>query len=226
MIAFAPKYNTKGRKDATGAFIPEAKRFLEYHECDPGGINLIDNSKSTRSMRKQVLDVLRDVPDDTVRGVAFFCHGYRRGIQFGFNTLVCTELARELFRVGGDAVVVPLYACDTARDTDRQRKDDLASMGGDGGFADTLRDRLCQVGGWLCTVDAHTTAGHTTRNPHVRRFDGLGLPVGGAGGYYLVSRRHKPMWRAWRAALRTPFRFEFSFLHHEDIHAKLLEDIK
>jgi hypothetical protein len=218
-LAFAPMWNTK-KADATGAFQPEAKRFLERHVLPKENLILIDNKQSAVAMREQVLDALASPRDGSCLdvGIAFFCHGYKSGIQFGFTNSNVKTLASVMAVYGGSSVIAPLYACDTGRDADRDRTDDLSGIGGDGGFADMLRDALCEYGSVGCVVDAHTTAGHTTRNPYVRRFEGqIG---GGMGGYYLVAPRSK-LWSKWRAALKTPYRFDFPFQTVGEIHYDL-----
>lgn len=225
MIAFAPQYNRPGKKDATGAFIPEARRFLE-HYGEAEGPHLIDNRASKKAMRQQVYDILDSYPDDSLLScIAFFCHGYKVGMQFGIRKKDCDELAQRLFRIGDEHISVPLYACDAARDADRDRKDDLEAFGGDGGFADELRDALCRAGAVWSNVDSHTTPGHTTRNPHVRRFEGNGSPIGGIGGYYIVNRKKWSVWMAWQRLLKTDFRYEYPMLPTSVIHEKILSQV-
>jgi len=69
-------------------------------------------------------------------------------------------------------------------------------------------------------VDAHERAAHTTMNPFVRRFEGLGSPVGGPGGYYLVTPGSS-RWKSWRAKLKTTLRFEFPILSAPEIQQRL-----
>lgn len=218
ILAFAPAHNTPGKKDATGAFIPEARKFLRFHGQDADELVLVDNTKSRAWVETFVVGALEAPGLRELRGVAFFCHGLRNRIQFGFaNT---GRLASAIAKYADPSVVVTFYACDAGRDDDRERDDDLAEFGGDNGFADKVRDALCVAGRTYCVVDAHTTAAHTTMNPHVRRFEGLGLPAGGAGGYYIVPRG-STSWSKWRAALRTDLRFEFPYLTTPQIHQRL-----
>lgn len=219
IAAFAPLYNTQGRHDATGAFQPEAGRYLAYHGASIACLYLFDNRRTKKEMRAAVVNVLKS--RSGLDAIAFFCHGYKRGLQCGIDTDTARDLARA---IGASSLwagpAVTLYACDTGRDIDADRLDDLEQFGGDGGFADRLRDELCVAGYVHCRVDAHTTAGHTTRNPNVRRFDGAGSPVGGIGGYYIVPKGSK-MWKKWRAALTTDFRFQFPFMDCTGIYEYL-----
>jgi hypothetical protein len=215
ILALAPRYNTGSKKDTTGAFQPEARAFLRF--VGIGDPVLIDNRTSETDMRRQVLSALAD-PRICTGGepvVAFFCHGQSRKIQFGFG-LAHADLLAKAIAAGSQRARVVLYACNAGMDVRG------APVGGDGGFADVLRDALCRVGCVDCVVDAHTTAGHTTRNPYVRRFEGRGSPVGGIGGSFIVQPG-SALWRKWQAALRdTDLRFEFPFLSIGEIHNRLV----
>lgn len=210
VLAFAPMHNTKGRKDATGAFQPEARAFCELND---GQLILVDNNKVPASeMRARVIKEVANTPDQ-IPQVAFFCHGSRCGIQFGFTRANVATLAKVIARKSVYATV-PLYACLAAGPA-------TDAAGGDGGFADALRDALCAEGAIWCRVDAHATAGHTTWNPYVRRFDGVGNTSGGCGGQYIVAPGSK-LWPRWRKALReTNLRLTFSRLSIGEIHKRL-----
>jgi hypothetical protein len=202
-IAFTPKYNTPGLHDATGAFQPEARSFAKIH----GGVVVqVDNHATKQKMRESVIETLRNMIEQPTL-VAFFCHGWRTGIQLGFSSANVAELV-PLF---GISPAVALYACSAG---------DGAGVGGDGGFADSLRDALCRDGNVFCQVDAHTTSGHCSRNPYVRRFEGMGSSVGGAGGYYIVTPRSE-QWPAWKRALMGDLRLRFPTMSVASIHAEL-----
>lgn len=225
-LVFAPQHNTKGRKDATGAFIPEAKRFMKRHGIPPHMFHLIDNSRSKAWMRAKVLEIIDRSAGEGLRGVAFFCHGHRLGIQFGFHRKTVDDLAYSISNACHRDVRVPLYACDTGRDADRQRKDDLEAFGGDGGFADLLRDALCEYGAEDCMVWAHTTLGHTDKNSHTRLFPGLGSPMGDTGGFYVIHFKKRKPWRKWQWLLRkTDLRFDFPFMEIGEIHRYVLKHL-
>lgn len=226
-VVFLPDRNSK-KKDYSGAFLPEAKRFLSEHGiASSSALREIDISAGAEHMQKQVRTAI--AAEATKQGkletVAFFCHGWKDGIQLGFRVRDTRSLARAFQGTCVRNVVVPLYACSTARDQDRQIADDIDpdSLGGDGGFADELRDALCDIG-WCVhnRVVAHATVGHSTLNPWVRFFDGMGLPSGGTGGYWVI-RPKGPLWRRWIAWLRetnakqedrdNQFKFPFMTLH-------------
>lgn len=231
IIAFAPTTNKPGInaatgrpwKDATGAFIPEAKAFIDHHKKKPAGeaeLVMIDNTKSEAAMREKVLAELARPRQQQLHGVAFFCHGMKDRIQLGIRKVHIPDLVSALRGHTELSVSVTFYACDAARDDDGQRDDDLAEFGGDNGFADKVRDELCVRGLNRCVVDAHTTAAHTTKNPHVRRFEGMGSSVGGVGGYYIAPQK-SASWKKWVALLKTDFRFEFPYMSTADIHLRL-----
>lgn len=224
-IAFAPQHNTGTKKDATGAFQPEMVRWIT-HIKDQGDTNwinhVINNRLSAAEMRADVIKHISEFKPDRI---AFFCHGWKTGIQFGFGMKHVKELAKTIIeadQIGADlaaisggrmhAPIITLFCCLTAD----------GPIDGDGGFADRLRDELCIAGAVNCRVDAHTTAGHTTRNPNVRRFDGLGSPVGGMGGQHIVAPG-SALWARWVKALKTgDLRFRFSAMEVAEIHEELV----
>lgn len=233
-VVFLPDRNAK-RKDYSGAFLPEAKRFVSEHGiASSTAMREIDLSSTSDQMRKAVCEAI--VSESKKQGkletVAFFCHGWKDGIQLGFQTRDIPQLARAFQGHCEQHVVVPLYACSTARDQDWHIADDIDpdSMGGDGGFADELRDSLCDIG-WCVhnRVVAHATVGHSTLNPWVRFFDGMGLPSGGTGGYWVI-RPKGPLWKRWIAWLREQSakfedrdnQFKFPFMTPQQIRRRVV----
>lgn len=208
--------NVDGKKDFTGAFLPESQRFAKLHGVSPVDVTRVDISKPMAARHAQALTGLTRAGD--VDCVAIFCHGWSDGMQLGFtraNVAHITDLIADRCQKTR-APIVALYACSTAR----SKKP--GSVGGDGGFADTLRDSLCANGMINCRVDAHDTAGHTTQNPYVVRFEGEGSPVGGNGGRWIVAPKSE-LWPYWSKALRTTdLRFKFPFMSTAEIHNHLL----
>lgn len=215
-VVFAPALNTVGKVDATGAFIPEARAFLAAHQS-AGKVHLFDNSLPMRMRRADVADRLARDPPRSVSVMAFFCHGWRDGIQAGYRTPDARALAEHFAPVAADSPVVALYACDAGRDADNQTEDDNEpGIGGEGGFADALRDAFVRVG-VRATIFAHTRPGHTTRNPFVRRF----LPDEIGGGHWIVTPGSR-LWPRWVQALReTTLRFRFPLMADSEIEAEL-----
>lgn len=208
-IAFHPTTNTEGKRDATCAFIPEAQKFAEFWgDCEVVGI---DNTRPMTKRRDQVLYRLESQLS-SVDLIAFFCHGWRNGIQLGFRNSDIEELASSIGDATTDTPLVALYCCSVAE----------GGEDGEGSFADKLRDRLCEYGDIHCSVAGHYTVGHTTRNPHVRVFTGAGSEFGGTGGYRLVSNK-SALWRAWKQALKTNFRFRFPVTTLAGVHQELIE---
>jgi hypothetical protein len=203
VIAIAPAHDSPGKKDASGAFLVEARAFVRLHG---GKLLTFDNRREPAARFVEVIDLLHGRRADAV---GFFCHGHRNGLQIGATLRNAHVLAAALRDVG--AASVPLYACDAARDNDADRSDDSEpGPGGAGGFASTLSAALPGV-----VIDAHTTAAHTTRNPHVRRF------MSGGDGAWLVEPG-SPLWRTWRDALRDrDFRLSFPLLSSDAIAACL-----
>lgn len=235
-LAFVPTHNAPGKKDVTGAFLPEARRWCVIHGVDPHvGIVQFDNRASKKARRAEIHAALERHPyDRPLEHVAFFCHGLRNAIQtghsskrFGLHTMrTILELVDRLRYAAHFDLCVTLYCCDTGRDADTDKADDLKpGPGGDGGFADVLRDIMSGAGfegGW---VDAHTVTAHTTRAPYVRRFYTDGKPDGQNGGGYIVEPR-SPLWGVWRKALwskasPTDIRLRFPRLTVREVHSLL-----
>jgi hypothetical protein len=152
--------------------------------------------------------------------LAFFCHGWRDGLQAGFTRSNVLALARLIAMHGDPDAHVLLYACQTGRDGDAQEADDREpGPGGDGGFADALRD-ACEVLGRRITVMGHTTSGGSTVNPFARYF---APGCGGLGGHWYVEPESQ-LWQAWVRALRDPrstLRYRFPFMSTAEIADEL-----
>lgn len=220
-LVFLPDRNIK-KADYSGAFLPEAKAYAKFHNIPLKNIHEIDISKPDADRRAQVIKYieLRGQEYDAINSIAFFCHGLKHKIQLGFNVNNIYLLTATMAKYCETEVAVPIYACSAARDMDGQIADDMDpdTVGGDGGFADTLRDSLCKDHMVYCRVMAHVTAGHTTVNPWVRFFDGEGEENGGQGGYWVVEPR-SPLWKKWIKWLREDDdnRFRFPFMTYMEI---------
>lgn len=224
VIAFAPGFDTKNRLtgkqkvDATKVFQPEAKRFLVIHRG--GDLVVVNNRQPKIAMAEHVLDSL-------LRGehkwltIALFCHGWSTGIQLGFDLKNIRDLARAIADTSEPDVKVLLYCCSTASTPQKLLG---AGPGGDGGFADELRDNLCRFGAKYCRVMAHTTPGHSTKNPHLRFFEGGGSDIGGQGGQYVV-RPGSTLWRRWKDAMaHSEMRFRVGHMQVDAIHRVLTSE--
>lgn len=209
-VCFAPKYNSKGKHDATGAFQPEMKKF--------SGVGvLFDNHATKHEQRCTVLNAieLQAEKHGKINCVAFFCHGWKTGIQPGFNLQNVDELALAISTHCLSNVKVVLFCCSVAGGP---------GPGGDGGFADILRDRLCALGSKWCRVYGHDRKGHTTNNPFVRVFEGRGSPLGATGGQYLVDPKNKKAFSTWRRLLRTTnLKWRFPFMEISEVHDEIIK---
>lgn len=241
LLALVPKTNAPGKRDVTGAFLPEARAWLRHHGGN-GEIVSFDNELPVARRRGVVEGLLADLEarGETFAAVGFFCHGLWRSLQTGHQIAHAAALAARLVPLLRPPARVVLYACDAADNGARAR-----GPGGDEGFADELRDACLRVdfdrygpalwGGW---IDAHSTTGHTTTNPYVRRFRFDPLPheltLGLVGGEWLVeppgsnprTDPGSPLWPAWRAALGRPsapgpMRLAFPLLSAAEIHHEL-----
>lgn len=223
----SPTKKNPNKKDYTGAFRPMARQFADKHNIPRENIIAINVGKGFLKRQKQVLDALKE--HDKLDTVAFFCHGYSTGIQLGFRwrpragekpAPALNKLAKGIYAATDRTdICVPLFCCSTG-DIKKGRKD-KKSVGGDGGFADELRDALCRAGATENRVFAHTTAAHTTYNPYGRFFDGKKMPAGGIGGYWIASPGG-PLWRPWKKYLRSGGWKEMPFLDVDDIRAELV----
>lgn len=216
-LVFAPLHDKPGRVDATKAFQPEAHAF-----CRALGlrdeVHLFDSRADYPERRDHVYRRLAELPPASLSVLAFFCHGWRDGIQTGFMTPHVGKLAAALKPVAEpEGLAIMLYACDAARDGDNDEKDDVQpGPGGDGGFADSLRD-ACARAGFRATVYAHAKEGHTTKNPFMRVFP----PDEGVGGPWVIEPK-SDLWRPWVNALRdTDLRFRFWRLTPDALAAEL-----
>lgn len=152
--------NMKGRKDATGAFIPEAKRLQkhlletnEFYDVTMAPIKTTGVSMAKR--REQVEEVLKS---DTFEHIYFLCHGYKNGIQFGYKWRWGAVKLANLVHNAGDLEPesVTFYCCSVAKD-----KENFAKW--------VFNEMSCLK--WSnnkVQVFGHYTAGHTTMNPRIK----------------------------------------------------------
>lgn len=225
VLVVAPRYNTPGKSDATGAFHVGAGLFIAYHfgqQVMPPTAMLmryIDNRMAYTVRGTQLCLMLEE---KLPRVVALFCHGWAHGIQLGISSKP-EPAAKTIFARFVAALakypnpVVILYACSTG-DHKSAEQGEGAPGAGDESFADLLRDALCKAGATHCRVVAHTTAGHSYYNPDVRIFDGNASESGGKGGVTLWDSQHLELRGVFRRLLELapsdpryglPWRFPF-----------------
>ena len=203
-IAICPTTNAPGKHDVTGAFYPEARAFCELHGAD---LLRFDNTAPKPKRRVEVEQGISS-KHGMIDTVAIFCHGWKSGIQTGHTIRTAQRLADAIAGISQPWVSVALYACDAARDADASRSDDqTAGPGGEGGFADALRDAMVSAGLNGGHVDAHTVTAHATKAPYVRRFP---VEPGQTGGEWLIAPG-SPEWGRWRRRLQSDRAFRLSF---------------
>jgi hypothetical protein len=234
-LCFTGDRNQANKVDFTGAFLPEIRAFMSRHGIDAKKNHLmvaLDSNEARR--RKSVIDFIakrcseeRKAPNTLV----FACHGFTNRIELGFRSSHLNDFAkmlRDLHVQYGNPnesqLTVILYCCSTGSGP---------GEGGDNGFADRFRDALCINGFVHCRVIGSESAGHTTMNSRKRIFEGMGSPVGGTGGVWIVQPG-TPLFSKWRKALTATntklpharnFRYEFPFMSIADIHKWLLANI-
>lgn len=226
-----PTGNRRGLHDYSGAFLPESRRCFDWFASRGWNVGYVEVGE-----RDPIDPVLEGIADLNARQLALgfgpalpldrlliFCHGGARALYLGGLRVTrapgspFVRLVDALERHGSAALSVTLYACSAGGGD---------GPGGDGCFADELRDRFVVQAGRSLRVDAHSTKGHTTRNPYVRRFEG---ELAGVGGSWLV-RPGSQLWPVWRRALRADLRrvhglddLRWSFSEHDawELHSGL-----
>ncbi len=107
----------------------------------------VDGERSDKEdMRYDILMALTEQRFQDCTQIAFFCHGYRSGIQFGFGGKDGAACLAAAIHGCTDSCTVILYACSTGLWFARE----LARQLGDG-----------------YQVWSHDSRGHTTRNPRL-----------------------------------------------------------
>lgn len=209
-LLLLPDRNTEG-SDWSGAFRVEAGRTAQLYQVPPQMVQQIDVSRPRRERLAQLLAAVDARAELDL--VALFCHGWTGGVQLGPYSADTPALAQVLARRARPGLAVALYACSSGASPEGHP----VAPGGEGGFADALRDALVAEGLAGAHVDAHTVVGHTTRNPYVRRFTaGQAL-----GGEWLIAP-DDPLWPRWRLQLReTDLRLRYPLMTAEQIRAEL-----
>jgi hypothetical protein len=212
--------NSKGRNDASGAFVPQAKAFAAYHKVpleNVLGIDCINTRAATRAA-KLLEHIVKAGNENKIDAIALFCHGWAKGIQFGLSLNNLAEFVAAIKPNAAQDLKVVLYACLTANAALTPKIKNKIGVATDGGFADRLRDCMSAQGlvdGW---VDAHKTAGHTTMNPYVVRFDCH--YANEPGGAWLVAPR-SALWRPWIDGQRQSEKIRLGFPLMTELELKI-----
>jgi hypothetical protein len=212
--------NTPGKHDASGAFVPEALAYAELHNCAnvfPQNYVRVPAAKSRVNFYDCLLKAYE--ASGPITSIAFFGHGWHSGIQAGLNIRHIPALVAMLEDICHPDVKIILYACSTAENKIKDHEADPKELANicDGGFADRLRDEMWEYDDFEgFEVYGHKTAGHTTRNPYMVRFD--------RGGTIWAMPPGSPHWHAWVKALKenkNDIRYTFPFLRIDEIHEVL-----
>jgi len=194
-IIFYTSTNSPKKCDATGAFIPESKKFANHHG-DVICVSVPCRGK-TRDQRAQVVyDELGR--HDKIDTVSFACHGHPTHIQHGFGIRGKHNNARlAKILAAKDIRRVIFYCCSVARPNTK-----ISQMS----YCGDLHNELYALG-CNAAIYGHTTAGHTTQNPFVKVFIN-----GDVEGKFIVEPGTKD-WAMWRTKLRRhqTYRFQFPF---------------
>lgn len=173
--------NNNGRSDGR-EFVLQSKLFMQWLGTDSVHIHDIPNNVGKAGRRAATLRFLRGIETNSVRNIAFFCHGVRREIEPGFDVGNVDRLGVELKRIAKNDAVIALYCCLAGHDDD--------------GLAAMLH-AACGL-----PLMAHASSspysvigGHTTRNPGKRRW------IGGSPQQMWPSDAAAR--KAWQAALRS-----------------------
>ena len=197
--------------DAGGAFIPEAINFNKHRTAQGDTVQVIPFKNSLPQGKR--LDEFLKLIDGANPFDAFVYLGH--GLRNGLPSAGLTQASRKRFTdllikkaKNKKSLYVTLFACSAAETTTGQ-------PGGEGGFADKVRDDLVDAGftqGW---IDAHSVPGHATQNSMLRRFY-LSKEQEASGGSWLVAPG-SPEFAQWRKKLNSPwkkdpFRFNFPYM--------------
>ena len=145
----------------------------------------------------KVLGAIDTYPQQ-IDSVSFFCHGFPKGIQFGFKGKKHAQALGQVLKKKG-VKIVNLYACSCAK------------LKKHGNFAEGLAESSGAI------VYAHTTRGHATFNPYVKRhFQGINKFIIEPKMYF---------WPLWRKKLRKDetLRFEYPFMTIDSVKNRLLK---
>lgn len=223
-LGILPKHYRRG--DGYHVFHPEGVRWWQtvgngtlaesLHEVEARKMTGIvprgEKADITEARADRVIEVIKAFPRP-IKWLALLCHGWKTGTQLIGGPQLARFADALAAKSEDDNMFISIYSCSTGGGPGKD---------GDGGWADKLRDAMCERGITHVTVDAHVGSGHATKRPFVRRFNGLGSPVGGIGGQWVVAKGTR-LWGPWMTALgHTDLRFRYSSMTTEAIHRELL----
>ena len=185
-------------------FRREAVKFAKYWGIDDSMVFGLSDRLSFARRRRKTLEFIGSLKGEALNGIAFFCHGWRRKIQAGFECATSEGYSyiNDLAGAINDCVAPTgraiLYCCSTAKGWDENVET----------FAQVFADTLC------LSVYAHTGAGHTTRYPYVREYSQGWV---GVESHWVVAPSDTARFETWRNELKGDLRFTYPYLNNEQI---------
>lgn len=159
-IIFYTATNRPLKKDATGAFVPEAKKYSNYLKRVFPNAHVVLVPIKTRGrmawqMRKQVeAAFLKYNGEVEFDGVSFFCHGWKTGMQFGYKwESGAKRLMKVIEKNNIEVKMINFYSCLVCKDAEN--------------FARWIYKAKTTFTGNF-QVFGHYTAGHTSTNPNIK----------------------------------------------------------
>lgn len=148
-LIFNREVNSIGRKDATGAFIPEAKALAALLTAQDRTV------RRFAAMSPKTFNALAHIrAGQKVDSINIFCHGWRTGCELLPKGDVGARELAPLLKAKG-VKLLNLFACSTAEPNEK-------------GNYSLWVSEACKDLGHNIQVFGHETAGHTTKNPRIR----------------------------------------------------------
>jgi len=194
ILILLPDRDSPPKKDFTHVFLPEANALKRVYESggatvaverievpvvDPRSLT-IDSADKQRGYEQAARSSIAAIQRGRWDRIIMLCHGWDAGIQLGFRIRKQRGRDKEnlasliaSLRTIAQPRTIALFACSAG---DEPASSASSPGTGDNSFADYLRDNVPG-----CSVLAHWTVGHATRNPDLiffRKTDGAPL-IGG-----------------------------------------------
>ena len=178
-------------------------------------------------MRKAQREAIANFDGVKFDAVAFFCHGTWKKLKLGWHIWNVGELAALLGPICAEEPKIILYACSCGSGK-REKKDRWnlrhkvisrdREIGSDG-FCFMLGNAWRWYDG-NPVIFGHSSAGHTTMNPYMFRFD-----FDGVGDYRNgVVKKSSSKWDAWYRLMRSEsstLRYRFPFMSDVELGEEL-----
>jgi hypothetical protein len=226
-LIFVPEHNTPGINPKTGhayadanEFQSQARMFADYHKAHGGHsftVVKFDNAKPFAD-RFADIKVALNLLGHQLDCLVLMSHGWPDGVQIGVTRKNVDKLvAAVLPCLREKKLILVLDCCSTGEDGIPGTNDNAPGPGGEGGFCDKTCDSF-RASGVDVTGFGHVNAAHTTKNPKVKVFTGIGV-----GGKWLIEP-NDPRFPVWDRALHKKngtLQFEFPFMSQAELDAAL-----